>query len=241
MFAFNEFQIIDEHCAMKVGTDGVLLGAWTDLYLCPGNAGRERYVLDIGAGSGVVSLLLAQRYHAARIEAIECDEDAFIDLTCNITNSRYAGRINAINVDFQQFRPLRKVDLIVSNPPFFTESLRSPVAARSLARHADILSPFTLIDYAREHLAGNGMLAMITPAMLEDEITYSAEMSHLKVRRLTRVKTREGRIAERILWQFARQDGHLDDKTVTIRSAENEWTREYRDLVGPYYHHIPDS
>jgi tRNA1Val (adenine37-N6)-methyltransferase len=227
-FDFKQFSATDTNCAMKIGTDGVLLGAWTDV-------SQARTVLDVGAGCGLVSLMLAQRNPDARIVAIELDSGAFADCQTNIDRSPWSERISAVCGNFASYQPTQPVDLIVSNPPFFTEALRSPSALRAQARHEASLSPKTLIDYASEHLAATGMLAMITPCTDADNILYRAEMKHLKLRRLTAVAMRSGDAPTRLLWQFCRVDGHLAKSTLTVRESAGTWSPQYLQLTADYY------
>lgn len=227
-FDFKKFSATDSNCAMKIGTDGVLLGAWTEV-------SQARTVLDVGAGCGLVALMLAQRNADARFVAIELDEGAYADCCANIAASPWSDRISAVCTNFESYTPTQPIDLIVSNPPFFTEALRSPSALRAQARHEASLSPKTLIDYAAKHLSAHGMLAMITPCTDADNILYRAEMAHLKLRRCTEVVMRPGDAATRILWQFCRVDGYLARTSLTLRAASNRWTDEYLKLTEDYY------
>jgi tRNA1Val (adenine37-N6)-methyltransferase len=231
-FDFKQFSATDVNCAMKIGTDGVLLGAWTDV-------SRARTVLDIGAGCGLVALMLAQRNAAAKFVAIELDAGAYADCQANIAASPWSDRIAAVCGDFASYEPGQPVDLIVSNPPFFTEALRSPSALRAQARHEAGLSPKALIDYAAKHLAADGMLAMITPCTDADDTLYRAEMAHLKLRRYTAVVMRYGDEPTRILWQFCRIDGHVEKSTLTLRTATHSWTDDYLRLTSDYYLKTP--
>ena len=115
-FQFKRFSIKQDHCAMKVGTDGVLLGAWCDVT-------DARHILDVGAGSGLVALMVAQRNYRAIIEAVEIDRDSASDADYNFKHSPWSNRLNLKNIDFLDYRPSIKFDLIVSNPPFFDLSL----------------------------------------------------------------------------------------------------------------------
>lgn len=231
-FDFKKFSVCDANCAMKIGTDGVLLGAWTDV-------DRALSVLDIGAGSGLVALMIAQRNANATIVAAELDAAAATDCAGNIAASPWSNRISVHIGDFASYSPALPVDLIVSNPPFFTEALRSPDALRAQARHEASLSPKSLIAYAAKVLAADGSLAMITPCTDADNILYTAEMAHLKLRRYTEVIMRAGDSPSRILWQFCRIDGHLTKSSLSIRSSSRSWSDEYLSLTSDFYIKTP--
>jgi tRNA1Val (adenine37-N6)-methyltransferase len=233
-FDFKQFSVDDSHCAMKIGTDGVLIGAWT-------NVSMANTILDIGAGSGLVSLMLAQRNAKASITALEIDAAATDDCKANFATSPWRNRLTAICSDFSDYTPGYPVDLIVSNPPFFTEALRSPSALRAQARHEASLSPTALIAYAAKVLAKRGELAMITPCTDADNILYRAEMAHLKLRRYTEVSMRAGDEPTRILWQFCRIDGHIEKSTLTLRASAHCWSDEYLSLTNDFYIKTPKT
>ena len=127
MFAFKKFVIHQDHCAMKVGTDGVLLGSWA-------NGGKR--ILDIGTGTGLIALMMAQRYTDATIDAVEIDHDAALQAYENVSNTEFANRIKIVETAIQHHSAQDKYNAIVSNPPFFIDSLLNPNAQRSTARHA---------------------------------------------------------------------------------------------------------
>jgi tRNA1Val (adenine37-N6)-methyltransferase len=233
-FNFKQFSVDDSHCAMKIGTDGVLIGAWADV-------SQASTIIDIGAGSGLISLMLAQRNARAAITAIELDAAATEDCRRNFAASPWSNRLTAINADFSAYKPSGAVDLIVSNPPFFTEALRSPSALRAQARHEASLSPTSLIAYAAQVLAESGMLAMITPCTDADNILYRAEMAHLKLRRYTEISMRTGDEPTRILWQFCRIDGHLERSSLTLRANPHQWSDEYLALTKYFYIKTPKT
>ena len=134
-FQFKQFTVFHDRCAMKVGTDGVLLGAWT-------RTGQGCSILDIGTGTGLIALILAQRIPDARITAVELDREAALQAAENVRNSPWAARIEVVEADIRQYatRVSHPFDIIVSNPPFFNSSLHSPSEARTQARHTDSLS-----------------------------------------------------------------------------------------------------
>ena len=233
-FGFKQFFIDDSHCAMKVGTDGVLLGAWADV-------DRATHVLDVGAGSGLLSLMVAQRSERAMVTALEVDADAAADCAANFKLSPWPERLSVICSDFAHFTPDKRYDLIISNPPFFTEDTHSPDQHRGLARHGAALSPRTLVAFAGTHLAEDGTLAMVTAADAEEDVRLEAELAGLTVQRLAHVHTNMRKPAKRLLWQIDRRaKGSTSVETVAIRDDHNSWTQWYTTLTAPFYLKIPN-
>lgn len=230
-FQFRQFSVSDSLCAMKVGTDSVLLGAWV-------HVSDVISVLDLGAGSGLLSLMVAQRNPQAVITAVEIDPEAAAECHKNFRDSSWSNHLFAVNADALAFCPPAPVDLVISNPPFFDEPLRSPDTSRALARHGSTLSPITVIDWASRHLSPTGSVALILPASQADDLIYHAEMLHLKERRRLDVATRSGRPPERTLLQFSRTDGPPLREFLTIRDAHNNYTPAYRHLTSSFYLHL---
>lgn len=230
MFTFKQFSIDDSRCAMKVGTDSVLLGAWTDV-------SAVRSVTDVGAGSGILTLMIAQRATEADITAIELDESAALDAAANIAASPWAGRCHVICGDAATYEPILPADLIISNPPFFTGGLRAPDRHRAVARHAEgSLSPLTLISFADRWLSGKGSLAMITPADIADDVVFEAEMHRMDIWRRCMVSTASGKAPTRILWQLSRKGAHCTEGTTHLDILHGTtFTEEYRNLTGDFY------
>lgn len=228
-FDFQRFKVEDGRCAMKVGTDGVLLGAWTHV------AGNVRRVLDLGAGSGLVSLILAQRSERCRITAVEIDRGAVADCADNFSASPWADRLSVCVDDALLYEPVQAPDLIVSNPPFFVEKLQSPDSGRALARHAGALSPETVIRRSARLLSPCGSVALIMPTACADDIIYLAEMLHLKERRRLDVLPTAKSDSVRTLLQFAREDGDIERGRLILRQDGNTPTEDYRRLTAELY------
>lgn len=226
-FTFKQFYVDDSQCAMKIGTDGVLLGAWVDVK-------GVHNVVDVGAGSGVVSLMVAQRSMSDTIiTGVEIDEGSASDMAKNFVASPWTDRLTALNSDYRTVND--KIDLVVSNPPFFSSGLHSPDHSRDLARHGDTLNPFELIDYANSVLTPMGSLAMITEYSIGAELTFRAEMAGLKLRRFAAVASRPGHEPIRALWQFRREDGPIERNTIVIRDSNGAYTEAYRTLTHDFY------
>lgn len=227
-FRFKRFAIDDSHCGMKVGTDGVAIGAWTE---CRG----ANKVIDVGSGSGLIALMIAQRCNAA-IDAIETDCGACIDARSNIDASPWNDRINLIEGCFSTYHSDIPADLIVSNPPFFADGEEAPAANRALARHEGMLNYASLIDFAVKMLSDCGRLSFIYPSGREDEIIYKAEMSHLKLRRICHLQQNAHRQPVRDLYEFSRIDGPIEETTLTIRETDGRsYTADFARLCHDFY------
>lgn len=184
---------------MKVGTDGVLLGAWAPL-----PNGRIPRMLDIGTGSGLIALMLAQRCPDAQIEAIDMDAAATEQAADNFARSPWSVRLHANHCALQDYSTNTRFDLIVSNPPYFRESLRNPDAARNTARHTDTLDYPELLHHACQLLVPDGTLALILPAEAEAEIMRLATTVGLVPTRLTHVFSKPGKPVRRVLAAFVK-------------------------------------
>lgn len=164
-FTFRQFEVCQDMCAMKVGTDGVLLGAW---------AAGGRHILDIGTGTGLIALMMAQRFEGARICGIDMDDGACRQAMANVAGSPFAARIEICHSRLQDFSPSVTFDSIVSNPPFFTNSLKCPDARRSAARHADTLPFADLFRGVARLLDSDGVFSAVIPADAEGDFCAEA-------------------------------------------------------------------
>jgi len=198
MFRFKQFTVRDESCGMKVGTDGVLLGAWTPL------PNPCRRVLDIGTGSGLIALMLAQRLPSSTVLAIDVDEAAVAQAAENFQSSPWAERLQAEHVALQDLQT-EPFDLIVSNPPYFVDSLKNPDAQRRAARHTDSLSYEQLLSCSAQLLTEGGTLAVILPAEAEAPFLTLAGQQGLTPYKITRVHTRANKPAKRVLLALRKQ------------------------------------
>ena len=180
VFRFKQFAVKNDRTAMKVGTDGVLLGAW-----CPVD-GAQR-VLDVGTGCGVIALMIAQRNSLATIDAIDIDHDSIEEAAYNFMNSPWPERLTAIEGDFNGLDTGQRYDLIVSNPPFFTNGVLPTGEARTTARHTGALTYRQLIDGAMRLMTDGGSLALISPTDAEGDIIEAATFASLPVHQRVRV------------------------------------------------------
>ncbi len=211
---------------MKVGTDAVLLGAWVQ----PGPATR---ILDVGTGTGVVALMLAQR-SSARIDALEIDPHAAAQASENVQNSQWNDRVRVMNTDARNWSGL-PYDLIVSNPPFFRQSLKAPAANRSQARHDDTLNWEQLADLASHLLAPEGRFALILPVESEGVFDALCWERGLYLLRQCAVSTREGAAPKRLLLEFSRNQGLVEYSTLSLQTATHQYTESFSILTADFY------
>ena len=226
-FRFKQFTIFQDRCAMKVGTDGVLLGAWTN---CDGTA----QILDIGTGTGLVALMLAQRSNAL-ITAIEIDKEAATQASENAANSPWRNRIFVKNCSLQEFAPETKFDLIVSNPPYFCNSLKTPLENRNLARHADSLPLADLLQHSRRLLSENGRLCVILPVDAANFCIEKAVQNGLFCTRSTKIKPLPDSIAKRILLEFSQTEKECVEDFLIIEKSRHQYSEAFKKMTEKYY------
>ena len=229
-FKFKQFSIQQDQCAMKVGTDGVLLGAWADVE-------KAEKIIDIGTGTGLIAIMLAQRSDAI-INAVEIDENAADQALLNITNSIWAERINIYNVSIQEFanNTNEKYDLIVSNPPYFINSLKSSEKHRDIARHNDSLSHTDLINASLSMLSENGKLSIILPYVEGCIFIAEAAKKGLFCIRKTNVKALSNTTIKRLLLEFSQvPEPCAEDFLIIGTSNHEEYTEKYRNLTSSFY------
>lgn len=216
---------------MKIGTDGVLLGAWTPLINNPYS------ILDIGAGTGLIALMLAQRSHAEQIDALEIDEDAYEQATDNFENSPWNDRLFCFHAGLDEFmdEPEDEYDLIVSNPPFYTDAYKSDNTQRDLARFEDALPFDDLVEAADLLLSENGIFAVIIPFKEEERFVQLAQDFELFPLKITRVKGPPTSEVKRSLLAFSRiQQSPLIDELI-IEISRHNYTPEYTELTKDFY------
>lgn len=231
VFRFKHFNVIHERSAMKVGTDGVLLGAWC-------RVGGVRRVLDVGTGCGVIAMMIAQRSSASAVDAIDIDSLSVEEASCNFAVSPWAERLKAMEIDFSDLGSelTGAYDLIVSNPPFFVEDVVSPDARRSSARHTGSLSIPILLGNANRLLNAEGTLAIITPTTIEALVRREALISGLGVTRLTRVVPVEGAKPKRLLWEMTKaNETIMNEDTLIIKMSNGNFSEKYIELTHDFY------
>lgn len=232
MFQFKQFSVNQDKCAMKIGTDGVLLGAWCPIENNPFS------VLDIGAGTGILSLMLAQRSNAEQIDSLEIDEDAYEQCVENFENSPWSDRLFCFHAGLDEFidDPEDEYDIIISNPPFYSEDFKSDDPQRDLARFQDALPFEDLVEAADLLLSENGIFAVIIPFKEEErfiDLCAEAELFPVKV---TRVKGSHTTPIVRSLLAFKRYElSVLEADELVIEINRHEYTDDYINLTKEFY------
>lgn len=207
---------------MKVGTDGLLLGAWAQ--------GGSR-VLDIGTGTGLIALMMAQRFPDAHVDAIDIDADAAAQAEDNARRSPFADRVAVRCVSLQEFEIEREYDSIVCNPPFFTQSLQSPDSKRTLARHSVALPFDDLFRHARRLLSEDGVLSIVVPSDALSQIETAAAMNGMFLVRRCLVRTTRNKPVRRLLLSFSQKPSPIQNEEGIIQEAINEPSEWYRNLT----------
>lgn len=226
-FFFQQFSIKQDQCAMKVGIDSVLLGSWSPFLL-------SNRILDIGTGTGILSLMLAQRTQGT-IDAVELDNKAYQQATENIKDSIFHNRIHCFNSSIQDYENSVAYDLIISNPPYFEDSLKSHDAARNRARHTDGLSMEDLFSKASKLLASNGQLAIILPYANLGKALKTASEVQLYAARITKVRGREHKSPNRVLLLFQKDEIETKIDQLTVYSAAGGYTQDFKNLTQDFY------
>lgn len=233
-FVFKQFTINQDKCPMKVGTDAVLLGAW----VMPGNA---KQILDIGTGTGILAIMLAQK-STAHIDAIDIDVAAVEQAKENAEFCRWRERISISHATLQQYSKQvnHKYDLIVTNPPYFKDSSKSPEEGRTLARHNDYLPFDELVDGVIKLLDAKGKFFVILPNKEAGLLKELAEKKGLKLSKLLRVRTKHDKETEkRHIMQFEFSPTSFSESTIVIeKEGRHEYTDEYKELTKDYYIHF---
>lgn len=228
-FRFKQFLIRQERSAMKVGTDGVLLGAWAESH-------HPRHILDIGTGTGLIALMMAQRYGEALVDAIERDPGSAREAAENISASPWSNRITLIQADFMLWEPTETYDLIVCNPPYFKNSLLPPGAERSAARHEHSLTLPVLISKSSRLLTDDGSLAAIIPAGRLSDVEEAARASGLHLNKILQVRGTHKAPVKRILIRLDKNLLPAEMRELVLESDQRGIiSDEYRELVRDFY------
>jgi tRNA1Val (adenine37-N6)-methyltransferase len=228
-FNFKQFTINQDNCSFKVGTDGVLLGAYADV-------SETESILDIGTGTGLIALMLAQRSEAD-IVAIEPDEDSCCQACSNVAGSKWNKRIKVENTSLQDYDPgLLKFGLIVSNPPFFSDSLRNPDAGKAVSRHNDALRNKDLLEGAARLMDEGGRLQVIMPYVEGNILIAEAQEYGLYCNNMLKIKPLPTSEIRRLILTFTKQKQKASESFLTIEHGKrHEFTEEYKYLTKDFY------
>lgn len=226
-FSFKQFTVHHDRCAMKVGTDGVLLGAWTNIV----SAAR---ILDIGTGTGLISLMLAQRCRA-QITAVDIDREAVEQARGNVMESPWADRIKVEWQDICRYTPEIRFDTIVSNPPYFVNSMKCPDDQRNKARHTDELDFENLIACVADLLSPDGAFSVIIPADGMSDFLTISEKNGLFLSRRTYVRTKPEAEPKRVLLEFKTQSVIAEEDCLVVELSRHVYSKEYTALTKEFY------
>lgn len=230
-FTFKQFFVAHDRCAMKVGTDGVLLGAWVAL-------GQARRILDIGCGSGLIALMLAQRSAAeVTIDAVELDSDAAAQAGENVLESPWPQKINVHNQDIHHFalRHTHCYDLIVSNPPYFEPSVACRDLARTHARYTETLTHDALLDCAERLLGENGHFCVVLPHGIGEAFEVNAHQRGWHTARRLNISDRAETPQHRMLLALTRHPVVKEETELAIKQDDGRYTADFRRLITDFY------
>lgn len=230
-FKFKEFTVNQDRCAMKIGTDAVLLGAWTSIECNPLS------VLDIGAGTGILALMLAQRSSAEVIDALEIDDEAFEQCVDNFEQSVWADRLFCYHASLAEFvdEIEDKYDLIISNPPFYSENYKTDNSQRDTARFQDAMPFEHLLDGVSKRLSETGEFSVIIPFQEEESFISLATNFKLFPSRLTHIQGNPDSEIKRSLIAFTRTEITLKKTHLIIETGRHQYTDDYVTLTKDFY------
>jgi tRNA1Val (adenine37-N6)-methyltransferase len=215
---------------MKIGTDGILIGAWVNVY-------KKFKALDIGSGTGIISIMLCQRNLNLELDSIEISPSAIIDAKINIENCNWSKRIKLFQKDLKDFHPDSNYDLIVSNPPYFKESLKPSDSERLKARHQNDLKLEDIIKFSRQNLTKGGSLNIILPFGQKKEAIEIAKKHGLKPVRACAVYPKPKKAPNRILIEFSRNENKqiIKESLVIEEAGRHNYSEDYKKLTREFY------
>ena len=230
-FKFKEFTVHQDRCAMKIGTDSVLLGAWTSLN------DETSSILDIGAGTGVLTLMMAQRSFSETIDAIEIDADAYEQCVDNFEQSPWSDRLFCYHASLEEFVDEidEKYDLIISNPPFYSATYKSENDQRDLARFSDAMPFRHLIESVSKLLSTNGLFSVVIPISEEKDFIVLASKENLYPNRILRVKGSPTSEIKRSLIEFSFNEKIAEISELIIETSRHQYTEDYIHLTKDFY------
>ena len=228
-FEFKKFKIHQNNAAMKIGTDSILLGAWADL-------SDKKKGIDIGSGTGIISIMLCQRNEILEIDSIEVSEKAVLDAKKNIKNCKWNERINLIHKDLKLFSTENKYDLIISNPPYFQKSLKPKDLDRLKARHEVSLNYKDVLNFSEKHLLKNGTINLILPIDQKQELIEYAEKFGLSVNKECIVFPKPNKNPHRLLIELSKTKKTFESQSLTIENdGRHNYTDNYKKLTREFY------
>jgi tRNA1Val (adenine37-N6)-methyltransferase len=229
VFQFKHFSVSQSNSSMKVGTDSMILGSLVRQEEEPVR------ILDVGAGSGVLSLMMAQKYPDANITAIEMDPSALIDCSFNFKNSSWNERLFVLDGDFLHFNSIEKFDLIISNPPFFENSLKNDLESKTLARHTDSLPLDLLAQKVSELLSENGSFWVILPVEAAEKLISFANEHNLFPSQIFKIAGKPGKSNRKVLQLVSKKKDGISLNSLTVRDEFGKYTEDYKLLTNNFH------
>lgn len=230
IFKFKHFEVNQSNSAMKIGTDSMVFGSLIDV------EGKSN-ALDIGTGTGVLSLMTAQRNPSLKITAIEIEADAFDEAKINFENSSFQPQLTAFHIDFLNFSPDSKFDLIFSNPPYFENASKSSSQQKNLARHDDSLPLNVLFEKVAVHLTENGLFWVILPNLTFDTYSEFASKIGLHLFKQIEIFGKENQLVRKI-GAFSKINKSIEHSRLIIRKNDGNYTDEYKKLTVDYHFNV---
>lgn len=227
-FRFKQFSISHDKCAHKVGTDGVLLGAWAQ-------ANKPQSILDIGTGSGLIAIMLAQKFSQSKVVGIELDEPSFLQAEANAANSPFSERVQIINDDFLKHTFEHKFDLIVSNPPFYRGNTSTGKKERDRARHEEHLPQKDFIQKVTSVLSPEGKLIVILPDEEGEQFEKESNKQGLFLNRLAKVSGSPSAPIKRWLMELSCLPMAKIEESLTVRDNEGQRSEAYKEITKDFY------
>ncbi|MFZ6052418.1 tRNA1(Val) (adenine(37)-N6)-methyltransferase [Halocola ammonii] len=230
IFRFKQFDLDQSDCGMKISTDGIVFGSWVNATGCA-------KILDVGAGSGLLSLMLAQRFPEAHIDAIEIEPTAAERARENFSNSLWSERLKLIEGDFKDFEPSGKYDLVVSNPPYYSTTHQYSSSRRKLARNTHALSLKNLVEGAKK-VSPEGMFSVIIPARFENELKgLCSENGYGEVIETTELIPIHGKPSSRVMMTFTRSDSVRSERrnSLTVYNENSAYTEQFLKQTEAFY------
>jgi tRNA1Val (adenine37-N6)-methyltransferase len=229
-FNFKKFSIHQNNAAMKIGTDGILIGAWV-------NVSKKFKALDIGSGTGIISIMLCQRNLNLELDSIELSPSAIMDAKINIENCNWSDRIKLFHQSLKDFHPNSKYDLIVSNPPYFKKSLQPSNSERSKARHQNDLKLEDILKFSKQHLTKDGSLNIILPFEQKSEAIEFAKKYGLNHIRECTVYPKPKKAPHRILIEFSRNENKqiIKESLFIEEAGRHNYSEDYKKLTREFY------
>lgn len=226
-FVFQQFSLNHSKSSMKIGTDAILLGAFAEVEF-------SKNILEVGCGSGIISLMLAQRSRAI-ITAIDIHPPSVVEANHNFLHSKWAERMSVAQTSVQEFSSEGKFDHIVSNPPFFSDSMKSHRNERNLARHNDTLSPGDLAKHVRRLSTDNGEFTFIIPTDAMDRYEQAFIAESMFPEKKIFIKPKPGRESNRVIIKFSSSKNQVIESTFIVRKSNNDYSDEYRKLTRNFH------